>query len=607
MKRVTVIAIAALMVACVLPMAQGQESASNEIRHPVQNETISVSIEERRPETPDPQSRELIALQKHLDQMMVQQKELQNQLRALAERRREMSPSREAGQEYDDQELAALQEHLHEMTIQQRELQNQLRALARERRPLAEGRREGQREPAEGRGGGAPRRERVEEDITVTIPPRDGPAEVEVRRGGGRPGSREAPEVRDEARRERERALTEASRALDEVKRAAGETRARVQRKYADRMEAWGSEMKQWQQSEQMQQWRREMENWQKQMQEWAHNLVHRQGDAEVPSPDAARPAPAPPMPPMPQMPKMPAPVPSPAPLEKDLDLEMDMGDLDIAVQVPEIELPPIEVPRIEPPVPPVPPEIPAEAEGLEEAVHHGGFGPIPGDRFLEVVNHVGSITVRSGDAPEYVIRATIKGRAETQERAREIAERLAIEDTGPQDDGVERILVSKPEGLRDRESCVVTIEVTAPRNARLKLRQEVGDIRLVGLRGSVEAFDRVGSIRATDVAGKVALNVEVGGIDFAAPRDLSAKVKAKAELGGIQSNLPLEFAKTDGLAMGHSASGTIGQGDDNISLNTKMGSIHIRSQASELVGTEGRRREPRPEPRPEPEGEEVF
>jgi len=109
------------------------------------------------------------------------------------------------------------------------------------------------------------------------------------------------------------------------------------------------------------------------------------------------------------------------------------------------------------------------------------------------------------------------------------------------------------------------------------------------------------------DRGSDLAVNVEVGGIDFAAPRDLSAKVKAKAELGGIQSNLPLEFAKTDGLAMGHSASGTIGQGDDSISLNTRMGSIHIRSQASELVGTEGRRREPRPEPRPEPEGEEVF
>ena len=54
MKRAIVATIAVLMFACVLPMAQGQESASNEIRHLVQDETISVSIEERRPADPGP-------------------------------------------------------------------------------------------------------------------------------------------------------------------------------------------------------------------------------------------------------------------------------------------------------------------------------------------------------------------------------------------------------------------------------------------------------------------------------------------------------------------------------------------------------------------------
>ena len=592
MKRVTVVAIAALMIACVLPMAQGRQSASNEVKDVTQDEIISVSTEERVQPSRDPLSQDLKSLQKRLDQMMGQQQELENQLRALAERRRAASP----GQEQEDQvsqDLRSLQKHLDEMTTQQQELQNQLRTLATERQPLAEGRRERQRDVVDGRGGG-PRRERAEEDIDVTIPSRNAPADVESRRGGGRPGGREAPELRDEARRElreRERTLTETRRAIDEAKRAFGqarETQVRVQRQYADRME-------QWQQSEQMQQWRREMENWQKQMQEWAQNLVHRQRPVEGPSPEAAKPAPAPPMP---EMPRMPAPVPSPAPFEENL------GDLDIAVQVPEIE-----VPRIEPPIPPAPPEVPEDTGDLGEVVSRSSFGSIPADRLLEVENHVGSITVRSGDEPGYVVRATTRVRAETKERVREIAEQQAITDTGPQADGVERIIVSKPKDLKDRESCTVEIEVTAPRNARLKLRQEVGDIRLIGLRGSVEAFDRVGAIRGTDVAGRLTLNVEVGGIDLVVPQDLSARVQAKAELGGIQSDLPLEFAKTDSLAMGHSASGTIGRGDDDISLTTKMGSIHIRSRPSEPGRAELDRREPRsgprlesrPEPRPEP------
>ncbi len=609
MKRTIVVAIAALMITCVLPMAQARQRPSDEVKDVTHNESISVSTEERRQPSQDSMSQDLKALQKHLDQMMAQQRQLQNQLRALAERRRVTSSDQEQGDQLS-QDLSSLQKHLDELTIQQQDLQKQLRALAAERRPLAEGRRERQRDVV-GEPGDGPRRERAEEDVDVTIPSRNAPADVQGRRGGGRPGSREGPELRDEAERElqeRQRTPGESGRALDEAKRAFGrarEAQARVQRQYADRMKAWGAEMGQWQQSEQMQQWRREMENWQKQMQEWAQNLVHRQRPVEGRSPEAAEPAPAPPMPPMPEMPRISAPMPSPAPFE---------GDLDIAVQVPEIEVPDIEVPRIEPPVPPIPPippEVPADAQGLEEAVRRNGFGPIPGDRLLELENHIGSITVRSGDKPEYVVRATIKGRAETEERAREITEHVEITETGVQNDGVERIIVSKPQDLKDREGCVVEIEVTAPRNARLKLRQEVGDIRLIGLRGSVEAFDRVGAIRGTDIAGQLTLNVEVGGIDLVVPQDLSAKVQAKAELGGIQSDLPLEFARANGLDMGHSASGTIGRGDDNISLTTRMGSIHIRSQASEPGraggGRPGLRSESRPEPRPEPLPKEEF
>jgi len=629
MKRAIVVAIAALMIACVLPMAQARQSASNEVNRVTQDEPTPVRTEERDPQSQDQRSWDLRALQKHLDEMMAQQQALQNELRILAQRRDATSPDRQSGRQYDDQDLASLQKHLDELMNQQRDLQKQLRAMAEERRQPG-GQREGRSPRAAG--GGRPGRERAGEAVDVTVPPRessdrvrpprDASAEGEGGRGGGRPAGRDASESRDEvgrARQEREQAVDATRRAMDEAKQAAAEagaTRARMQRDYADRMKAWGAEMGQWEQSEQMQQWRREMEDWQKRMQEWAQNLVHQRADAEGASPDAAKPAPVPPMPPMPEMPKMPAPSRRQAPMRErtgpygDMmyeDSRADLGGIyggDMpSVNMPRIEQPHVEVGTIEMPVPPIPPmpEVPAEAEGLEEAVQRNGFGPIPSDRVLEISNHVGSITVRSGDEPEYIIRATVKGRAETKERAGEIASRVEITDTGLQNDGVERIIVGRPQGLKDRENCVVIIEVTAPRNARLKLRQEVGDIGLIGLRGSVEAFDRVGAIRATDVAGQVTLNVEIGGIDLAVPQDLSAKVSAKAELGGIQSDLPLEFVKGRGPAMGSGASGTIGRGDDDISLTTKMGSIRIRSQSSETGQIERDRREPRPESRPQP------
>jgi beta-lactamase regulating signal transducer with metallopeptidase domain len=620
MKRAIVVAIAALMIACVLPMAQARQSASNEVNRVTQDEPTPVRTEGRDQQSQDRVLQDLRSLQRRLDQMMAEQRVLRDQLRILATRRHEVSLNQENGRQYDDQmsqDVASLQKHLEDMMNQQQDLQKQLRALADERRQAAGQR--GERSPRVA-GGGRPGRERADQSLDVTVPRYESSDRV-------RP-PRDAPELRDEAKRElqeHEQALDQARMALDDAKRAAAEAgvvQARVQRDYADRMKAWAAEGGQWEQSEQMQQWRRQMENWQQKMQEWAQNLVHGQVKAEGESPEAAKPAPMPPMPKMPEMPKIPAPMRHPAPMREGMntdpygdmryeDSRADLGDIygeDMPSvnmprpETPVIDPPHVEIPVIEPPVPPIPPvpEVPAEAEGLEEAVQRNGFGPIPGDRVLEISNHVGSITVRSGDEPEYVIRATVRGRAQTKERAGEIASLVEITDTGLQNDGVERIIVGKPQGLRDREHCIVTVEVTAPRNAQLKLRQEIGDIRLIGLRGSVDAFDRVGAIRASDIAGQVALNVEVGGIDLSVPKDLSARVSAKAELGGIQSDLPLEFTKARGLGMGSSASGTIGRGDDDISLTTKMGTIRIRSQGSEPAQIE-RDRPERPEPRPEP------
>jgi len=384
-----------------------------------------------------------------------------------------------------------------------------------------------------------------------------------------------------------EQAMRDAQKAREEALRAAVEARkAEAEGRQAGEMEHWGQQVEQWEQSEAAQNWERDMENWGQQMERWGQELGQRiagtgSGPVAGASPDAELP-PVPPMPRMPAMPPLPA-VPGMPEMHgpgggAPPHAPMPERHVPGGVHVPSINAPHVEVPSIELPVI-VPPAPPAKAADQEEAVSRVGFGPLPGDRFLEVSNPVGSITVRRGDQPEYVIRATVIGRARTQERAHEIAERLVvITDTGPQADGSERIIVKKPEGLSGGESYNVTLEVTAPREVRLKLHQAVGDIRLVGLRGSVEALAEVGTIRAIDVSGRVALTAKVGGIDYAAPADLSAKVQAKADLGGIHSELPLEGTKPHGFEMGSSAFGTIGRGEDDISLRTNTGSIRIRS-----------------------------
>jgi len=326
MKRAIVIAIAALMIACVLPMAQARQSASNEVERVTQDEVISVSTENRRRQSEDQPSLDLSALQRHLDQMMVQQQELQNQLRALVERRQEMSSEPQKSQQSQDQlsqDLASLQKHLDELTNQQRDLQEQLRALAGERQ-------ERQRNPADGRGA-APRRELAGENIDVTATPREEPGSVNGR-GGGRPQGREevgrAPAARARAEDEVGRVRQEADRAAAEGRRA--RTEAQRQRERVNQRNV-SEQIRQWQQSEQMQQWRKDVEQWQKQVQEWAWAQARQAGRVTPPGDAAEPPVPEtmprmPPMPPIPPMPPMPAPTSTtPASLEEDMDIEVDV------------------------------------------------------------------------------------------------------------------------------------------------------------------------------------------------------------------------------------------------------------------------------------------
>jgi hypothetical protein len=208
---------------------------------------------------------------------------------------------------------------------------------------------------------------------------------------------------------------------------------------------------------------------------------------------------------------------------------------------------------------------------------------PIASEETLEVTNKMGLIVVRSGEGPGYKVIATIKGRAETLERARQMAERAELVST-PSPTGV-RVSVTIPDDLipRGQHGCAVELEVIAPHSARLKLSQAMGDIRLTGLRGYIDAFAQMGAILARDVAGQVFLKTNMGEIDFIGPEELSARVQAQSNFGAIHTDLPLERVKPSHPGMGGRASGTIGEGEGSISLTTNMGSIRIRTQAAEV------------------------
>ncbi len=548
MKRAIVATIALLMFACVLPMAQGRESASNDVTRVSSNEVVPVRMEGDNQQTQDRLSREVASLQAQLERLMVQQKDLQNQLKALMEQRNQMQADR--------------------------------------------------REPGVRREGARGRSEQGQAPQDVTV----APGEARAGRGGGAPGSSEqfqrAQEQALRAQDEAKRAMKEVDRARQEAMRAQAEARhAQVQgRDLRTQAQQW----EQWEQSEPMQNWQRDMEKWGKQMESWGQEFGRRQAAAASGSTGDSESREMPPMPAMPAMPAIPPMPPMPPIPAASPEVPAYPGHAlgAGAPGAPEVHMPVVS-----------PPAAPGRPDGREEATSRleRTVDWAPG-QLLEVANEVGSINIRGGDEPRCRVLAIVKGKADTMEKAKQIANQIELVITPS--DGKVRISMTKPESENKREGLgyEVSLLVTVPRKVELKVSQAVGNIRLASLRGSVEASAKVGSIEATDVAGRVILNAEVGSIGFFAPRDFSAKVQAKSALGSVQSDFPLEIVKPRGVAMGSSASGTIGEGEGELSLKTNVGSIGIRSQKPEprRAGRSPAAPRPRPVPRPEPRPQNV-
>jgi homeobox protein ESX1 len=398
--------------------------------------------------------------------------------------------------------------------------------------------------------------------------------------------------------------MKEAARAQQEALRGraeAGRARSQEQQQPSRNMQAWGEHLDRWERSEEMQKWQRDMEKWGALMEQWGHDLARRQAEARDGS-EAQDIAPMPALPPMPPLPPAPAEMAVPPAVPH---VSPHPGSSGVPhITVPRIRPPRVAVPRIDPPAPPAVPEKRAnEQEAVSRTEHEIDLAP---GRLLDVQNALGSLTVRGGEGPGARLVVTVKGRAETMEEAQAIVDqaKLLIQ---PSEKGVS-VSISKPEKEdRERIHRVVTMELVVPRDAQLRLSQNFGDIRLTDLKGSIRAVSNMGSIRAAEVRGRVDLESNMGSIDFLAPQDFSAKVQTKVQMGSIQSDLPLEFAKSDAFSMGDKASGTIGGGEGDLSLTTNMGSIRIRSESSEPARVRASRREPRPQPQPEPEPREVF
>ena len=213
--------------------------------------------------------------------------------------------------------------------------------------------------------------------------------------------------------------------------------------------------------------------------------------------------------------------------------------------------------------------------------------------------------------APPGVV-ATITGGAPAEEDARRLAEATEVELVSMGTKTTAKIVKPK---LKRNETICVNLDVSLPRQVDLDIVTHNGEIVITNVSGSIEGVTHNGDVTIENVAG--AIDVEThngsfvceeisgdvdlsthngkvlvryaegapsvcdvkmvshnGDVDLQAPANFSATVTVQTHNGSIRTDLPLTVTGKFGK---NNLSGTIGEGEGNLHLETYNGSIKIR------------------------------
>jgi hypothetical protein len=237
---------------------------------------------------------------------------------------------------------------------------------------------------------------------------------------------------------------------------------------------------------------------------------------------------------------------------------------------------------------------------------------PLAAGSYFETLTYNGYINVTGSDVTECIVTATLVGYAESLGAAEEIVEKTKL--TFEQADDELVLKIDKPRNLHNR-SVSVSLDIIVPDNINLELETYNGYINIENITGRVEATTNNGKmtaknvygtniletyngkIIAEDISGDIKLktyNGSVkayysdsiqpapdismvtynGGISLTTPPDYSAKVYASTYNGSIDTDLPITVI---GKVKKNKLTGTIGEGQAELHLETYNGSIRIR------------------------------
>jgi DUF4097 and DUF4098 domain-containing protein YvlB len=238
---------------------------------------------------------------------------------------------------------------------------------------------------------------------------------------------------------------------------------------------------------------------------------------------------------------------------------------------------------------------------------------PLSAGSSFAATTHNGSITINGADVTDCNLTATIVARATTEEKARMLAEE-EVEVTLKSSGNGLVVIIDRPKYMRNR-SVSVSLDVTIPNKADLKLNTHNGSVKITDITGQIDATTHNGKINAEKVTGTtelfthngavvcqdisgdtklrshngrikasysesappvcdISLISHNGGIDLTAPPDYSAVVEVSTHNGSIDTNLPITLI---GKISKSKLKGKIGKGEGKLYIETHNGSIDIR------------------------------
>jgi hypothetical protein len=198
-----------------------------------------------------------------------------------------------------------------------------------------------------------------------------------------------------------------------------------------------------------------------------------------------------------------------------------------------------------------------------------------------------GGIRVRGWDRTDIRLVARIVAYADSESRARALAEAVRIETGG-------RVRATGPDRGRD-ESWHVSYQIDVPRDARLALNTLNGGITIEDFRGSATFRATNGGVSLTDVGGDIrgattnggvtirlsgdrwegpGLDVETrnGGVRMLVPERYSAEL----ETGTVNGRVSIDFPVTVTGTLGRTVRTTLGAGGARVRAMTRNGGIRI-------------------------------